>query len=108
MRSVEKLSQPFTDVPIRSWRVPPEVRLIDVFGEDVQLTGLCRFLFRTFDIVTIGELDAAGWNVVNSYSGKLARKKRDLFFRTIGRPEVTVSAPAGTGRVIPFRRPSLG
>jgi hypothetical protein len=108
VRSVEKLLQPFADVPIRSRRVPPEVRLIDVFGEDVQLTGLCRFLFRTFDVVTIGELDAAGWKIVNSYSGKLARKKRDLFFRTIGRPEINIEASTEAGRVVPFRRSSLG
>jgi hypothetical protein len=105
--SVVKLSRPFADVPVRSRRVSPEVRLIDVFGKDVQLTGLCRYLDRVYDIWTIGELDAAGWNVVNGYDGKLAKKKRELFFHTIGKP-AEPPPPAGGAHVLEFKKPALG
>lgn len=107
MSNVVNLSLPVPQAPPRPWRVSPHFRLIDIFGNDVQLTGLCRYLFRTFDIWTIGELDAAGWSVVNGYTGKLSKKKRELFFQTIGRPPAEPSTTMGA-LVLPFRVPQLG
>jgi hypothetical protein len=95
------LKPAFVDVPVRPKRVAPDIRLIDVFGRDAQLSGLCQFLYQELDVLTIGELDAVGWTSVDRYGGKLTRRKRDRFFKTIGRPQRGLTAP-----VLLFRRPS--
>jgi hypothetical protein len=89
-----------------------DVRLIDLFAEDDLLVPLVRHLYQVHRIVTIAELDAAGWSVINTFPASVSSKKRRKLFHTIGRPHVPNSPiPAEGARILRFARPhcvSLG
>jgi hypothetical protein len=72
-------------VPVRSPWMLGRMRLIGLFAEDDALVDLVRHLYQRHSILTVAQLDAAGWAVVNTYPGKLSQENLREFFHTIGR-----------------------
>lgn len=72
-------------IPDRSPYMVDEVWLITLFIRDDELIPLVRHLDRAHGVVTVGDLDAAGWNCVNTFDGAVREEKMAEFFRKIGR-----------------------
>jgi hypothetical protein len=106
MRDVAFLPSLDERIPARSPHMLGRMRLIGLFADDNALVGLVRHLYQKHSIVTVAELDAAGWSVINTYTGRLSKTKLRKFFHTIGRkvgPEETANSPRG--RILQFVRP---
>jgi hypothetical protein len=97
-------------VPPRSPYLTDAVWLITLFESDEALVPLVRHLHRVHGVVTVGDLDTAGWSVVNTYADRIDPGRMASFFGAIGRktPRPGRSATAAEVRVVPFKsaRPS--
>jgi hypothetical protein len=104
VNSVLKLPPLAERIPERSPCVQPESWLISLCSDDRELVGLVRHLHNVHEIVTVGEFDAAGWGIVNTYPRKISRKKLSAFFQALGRKREAVSArrPVEGAKIIPF------
>lgn len=105
--SVAHMPRPDDRLPIRSPYLQDGAWLITLFKRDAEMTRLLRHLDRVHNVVTVGELDAAGWNVVNSFRGQIAPEKLTGFFQKIGRKrdrqrDGQVRSEAA---ILPFRKP---
>lgn len=61
-----------------------------------------KHLNRVHKVVTVGELDAVGWNIVNSYRKQMIPKKLTRFFRKSGRNR---NGPLQSeAAILPFRK----
>jgi hypothetical protein len=105
MSNVAFLPPPEQRIPARSPYMRGRTRLIGMFAADNALLGLVRHLYHVHSIVTVAELDAAGWAVVNTYPGKLSAAKRHKFFSRIGRKAEPYPASAPLGRLLSFPVP---
>jgi hypothetical protein len=101
---VVKLLPPDERIPERSPCVQDESWLIGLCLDDRELIALARHLHRVHGIVTVGELDAAGWQVVNTFQKRLSRKKLNRFLQEVGwKREVTDPLdPFDGATIIPF------
>jgi hypothetical protein len=104
MSIVTALPSPDERVPERSPYLHDARWLISMCARDHQMVLLMRHLHRVHRVVTVADLDAAGWNIVNTYRGKLAPAKLDAFFRRLGRkrPGLERRRPPGGAKVLSF------
>ncbi len=72
-------------VPTRSPYLVDAVRLITLFVDDDELIPLVRHLYRMHNVSSVGDLDAVGWDVVNTFPDGIRPAKMKKFFRAIGR-----------------------
>jgi hypothetical protein len=91
-------------LPERDPCVQDETWLISLCLDDREMIALMRHLHRVHGIVTVGQFDAAGWEVVNAYPKKIAREKLQRFYCDLGKKRLGVSArvPSGGAAVIAF------
>jgi hypothetical protein len=102
--SVLKLPPPAERIPERSPCVQDASWLISLCGNDRRLIALARHLHNVHEIVTVGEFDAAGWEVVNTFPRRIPRKKLREFFQALGKKREGVSPlrPLDGATIIPF------
>jgi hypothetical protein len=97
-------------VPVRSPYLIDAVRLITLAKRDEELVLLVRHLYRTHGVLTIGDFDAAGWSVVNTYPGTIPSEKMKVFLQTIGRKNASLARSSSEPKaaILPFKavRPS--
>jgi hypothetical protein len=103
VNNIAKITPREERIPARSMHMSGDVRLIDLFAEDDRLVPLVRHLYQVHSIVTVAELDAAGWDVINTFPASMSSKKRRKLFHTIGRPRKTSrTIPPEGARILRF------
>jgi len=96
-------------IPNRSPYMVDDVWLITLFVRDDELIPLVRHLKRAHGVTTVGDLDAVGWNCVNTFGGRIRPEKLVEFFAAIGRKTSMPDSECESDdtKVIPFEvRPS--
>jgi hypothetical protein len=86
-------------IPDRSARVHDARWLVSFCARDVEMVLLMRHLHRVHNVLTVGDFDAAGWGVVNTYPRRLPPEKLLAFYRRLGRKRKQ-STPTGRSGVI--------
>lgn len=85
MSKVASLPAPAERVPERTPYLHSDTWLISLCADDSQMVLLMRHLHRVHNVVSIADLDAAGWNVINTYRDEIPHAKLDAFFRKLGK-----------------------
>ncbi len=88
-------------IPERSPYLHDTRWLISLCARDPEMVLLMRHLHRHHNVVSIADLDAVGWRVVNTYPGPISPAKLDTFFKRLGKKRAE-SQPGGSAKIVAF------